>query len=124
MLVWRVSRMRATVLLKQSWPLLFSGLAIIVYMRLDTVMLKVMQGDFAVGLYAAATRISEVWYFIPTAIVSSVLPAIMRVKDTPELFYGRMRNLFSLMTVTAYIIGSIVVLASHAIIRLLYSSKL
>ena len=123
MLAWRSSKDRAVLLLKQSWPLLFSGLAIMIYVRLDTVMLKVMQGDLAVGLYSAATKVSEVWYFIPTAIVSSVSPAIMRAKDTPELFYGRLRKLFSLMTVTAYVVGSIVALASHAIIRILYSSS-
>jgi PST family polysaccharide transporter len=122
MFAWRSSKKRAALLLKQSWPLLFSGMAIMIYVRLDTVMLKVMQGDLAVGLYSAATRVSEVWYFIPMAIVSSVSPAIMRVKDDPELFYGRLRRLFSLMTVTAYLIGSIVALASHAIIRILYSN--
>lgn len=120
---WRACTHRAVVLLKQSWPVIFSGMAIMVYMRLDTIMLKMMQGDFAVGLYSAATRVSEVWYFIPTAIVSSVSPAIIRAKDDPELFYGRLRKLFSLMTVTAYVIGSIVALASHAIIRILYSNS-
>jgi PST family polysaccharide transporter len=120
---WRSSRKRAALLLKQSWPLLFSGMAIMVYMRLDTVMLKMMQGDLAVGLYAAATRISEVWYFIPLAIVSSVSPAIMRAKDDPLLFYSRLRKLFSLMTLTACVIGSIVALASHAIVRILYSNS-
>ena len=98
MLSWRSSKMKAVHLLEQSWPIIFSSMAIMVYMRLDMVMLKMMQGDFAVGLYAAATRISEVWYFIPVAVVSSVSPAIMRAKDDPELFYGRLRRLFSLMT--------------------------
>lgn len=119
---WRSSKQRAVHLLKQSWPLILSGMAIMVYMRLDMVMLKIMKGDFAVGLYAAATRVSEVWYFIPLAIVSSVSPAIMRAKDNPELFYGRLRKLFSLMTLSACAIGSIVALSSHAIIRILYSS--
>lgn len=122
MSLWRSTRKRAVLLLRQSWPLLFSGMAIIIYMRLDTVMLKVMQGDLAVGLYSAATRVSEVWYFIPMAIVSSVSPAIMRVKDDPKLFYSRLSKLFSLMTMTACVIGSFVALASHAIIRILYSS--
>jgi PST family polysaccharide transporter len=85
-------------------------------------MLKMMKGDYAVGLYSAATRVSEVWYFIPMAIVSSVSPAIMKVKDDAELFYGRLRKLFSLMTMTACVVGSIVALASHAIIRILYST--
>jgi polysaccharide transporter, PST family len=122
MLFWRSSKRRAAKLLQQSWPVIFSALAIMVYMRLDMVMLKMMQGDFAVGLYAAATRVSEVWYFIPMAIVSSVSPAIMQAKDNPELFYGRLRRLFSLMTLTACVIGSVVALASNAIIRTLYTS--
>jgi PST family polysaccharide transporter len=120
--IWRTSKNRAAQLLRQSWPVIFSGMAIMIYMRLDTVMLKMMQGDFAVGLYSAATRVSEVWYFIPMAIVSSVSPAIMRIKDDPELFYGRLRKLFSLMTLSACVIGSIVALTSNTIIRMLYSN--
>jgi PST family polysaccharide transporter len=123
MFSWRSSKKRAALLLTQSWPILFSGMAIMVYMRIDTVMLKMMQGDVAVGLYSAATRVSEVWYFIPMAIVSSVSPAIMRAKDDPELFYSRLRKLFSLMTMTACIIGSGVALASHFIVRILYSTS-
>jgi polysaccharide transporter, PST family len=120
---WRVSKKRAIGLLQQSWPVIFSGMAIMIYMRLDMVMLKMMKGDFAVGLYSAATKISEVWYFIPTAVVSSVSPSIIRAKDNPELFYGRLRNLFSIMTLTACVIGSIVALASHAIVHTLYSNS-
>ena len=120
---WRVQKATAVALLKDSWPAIFSGLAVMAYMRLDMVMLKMMQGDYAVGIYSAATRVSEVWYFIPTAIVSSVSPALMRAKDAPELFYGRLRKLFSLMTLTACVIGSIVALASHIIVRILYSNS-
>jgi polysaccharide transporter, PST family len=123
MISWKSSKKRAIQLLQQSWPALFSGMAIMVYMRLDMVMLKLMQGDFAVGLYSAATKVSEIWYFIPAAIVSSVSPAIMRAKDDPELFYGRLRKLFSLMTTIAFVIGSIVALASQAIVRALYSNS-
>lgn len=120
---WRVKRKRALRLLQESWPLIFSGMAIMVYVRLDMVMLKMMKGDFAVGLYSAATKVSEVWYFIPMAVVSSVSPAILRVKDDPELFYGRLRKLFSLMALTACVIGSVIALASPAIIRILYSDS-
>jgi PST family polysaccharide transporter len=120
---WKVNRRRALRLLEQSWPALFSAMAIMIYMRIDMVMLKLMRGDFAVGLYAAATRVSEVWYFIPTAIVSSVSPSIIKVKNNPELFNSRLRKLFSLMTLSSCIIGSIVALASHLIVRTLYSSS-
>jgi PST family polysaccharide transporter len=122
-LTWRSNKKRASQLIRQSWPVIFSAMAIMVYMRLDMVMLKMMKGETAVGLYAAATRISEVWYFIPMAIVSSVSPAIMRAKDDPDLFHGRLRKLFSLMTLSACSIGSIVALLSGTIVRVLYSNS-
>jgi PST family polysaccharide transporter len=118
---WRASRRRAIELLSQSWPVILSGMAIMIYMRIDMVMLKVMQGDRAAGIYAAATRVSEVWYFIPTAIVSSVSPSIIRARDNRVVYYARIAKLFSLMTLIAVVIGSIIALGSRAIIHLLYS---
>ncbi|MDR3717136.1 MAG: flippase [Puia sp.] len=119
---WRYRRDQAVDLLRQSWPVIMSSMAIMIYMRIDMVMLKVMQGDTAVGLYSAAARVSEVWYFIPSVIVSSVSPAIIRAKPNPSLYYGRLRQLFCIVTLVAVVIGSAVAMTSHLIIRLLYSS--
>jgi PST family polysaccharide transporter len=121
LLKWRTSLRKSADLLIQGWPLILSGMTIMIYMRIDTVMLKVMQGDAAAGLYAAATKISEVWYFIPSAIVTSVSPAIMRSKSNPELYYKRLRTLFSTMILTSVTIGSCIALASHWIVEHLYS---
>lgn len=119
--VWHGTAERARSLLQQSWPVIFSGMAIMIYMRIDMVMLKTMQGDVAVGLYAAAVKVSEVWYFIPLAIVSSVSPAIMRAKSDSALYYARLRKLFSIMTWTGCLIGSLIALGSHFIVHVLYS---
>jgi polysaccharide transporter, PST family len=118
---WRFSRRRATELLKQSWPVILSGMAIMVYMRIDMIMLKVMSGERAAGIYAAATRVSEVWYFIPSAVVTSVWPAVLRAKNDPVLYYQRLGRLFSMMSLLALSIGGMVALTSGRIIHLLYS---
>ena len=52
---------------------MFSGIAIAIYMKIDQVMLGQMATDHDVGIYSAAVRLSELWYFIPLTIVSSVL---------------------------------------------------
>jgi PST family polysaccharide transporter len=117
----RIRRQRAVELLKHSWPVILSGMAIMIYMRVDTVMLKVMQGDRAAGLYAAATRVSEVWYFIPTAIVSSVMPGIIRLKSDPLRYHARIQRLFSLMSAISLSIGSAIALGSYGIIHELYA---
>lgn len=118
---WRARRWRANQLLQQSWPVILTGMAIMIYSRIDMVMLKYMQGDVAVGLYATATKISEVWYFVPVAIVSSVSPAIIRAKDSPSIYYARIGKLFSLMSLIALVIGSGIALCSHWIILYLYT---
>jgi PST family polysaccharide transporter len=120
-LEWRSNVGRARQLMAQSWPLILSGLAVMIYMRLDMVMLKMMKGDSAVGLYAAVTRVSEVWYFIPTVIVSSAGPAIIRAKHNAAVYHQRLQKLFSLMALTALVIGSGIALESGWIIRTLYS---
>jgi len=94
----RVSVRRAKSLLQDSWPLIFSAIAIMIYMKIDQIMLGQMIGDEAVGLYSAATRISEVWYFIPMSIVASVFPAILESKKRSEdEYYERLQKLYDLM---------------------------
>ncbi|MDB5359557.1 MAG: polysaccharide biosynthesis protein [Rhodospirillales bacterium] len=119
---WRLRTPRAVELVKQSWPIILSSMAIMVYMRIDMVMLKLLQGDRAAGLFAAATRVTEVWYFIPAAIVSSVAPAIMQARLNPPLYYARIQKLFNLMTLMSLAVGSCVALGSDQIIHILYSA--
>ena len=78
------SREEAWKLLRDSRWLLLSGVAAIVYLKIDQVMLGIMIDDQAVGIYAAAARISEVAYFIPAAIVTSFFPQLVlkRAEDT------------------------------------------
>lgn len=83
----RVSVERIAGLLRDSWPLILSAIAVTVYMKIDQLMLGQMIGDEAVGIYSAAVRVSEVWYFIPMAIAASVFPAILEAKKRSEAQY-------------------------------------
>lgn len=85
-------------LLKDSWPLILSGFAVALYMRIDQIMIKEMLGDKEVGIYTAAVRLSELWYFIPVMITSSLFPAIVSAKKiSEELYYTRLQRLYTLM---------------------------
>ena len=66
--------------LKESWPLVLSGIAITVYMKIDQVMLGKMLGEDAVGIYSAAVKISSIVMFFPNALSSSLVPAISKAK--------------------------------------------
>lgn len=94
----RVTLTRAKGLLTDSWPLLLSGIAVMVYMKIDQIMLGQMVGDDAVGIYSAAVRISEVWYFIPMTIVATVFPSLLEAKKNNEAqYYQRLQHLYDLM---------------------------
>jgi O-antigen/teichoic acid export membrane protein len=102
----RFSLLRAKALLADSWPLLLSAMSIMVYMKIDQIMLGQMLGDDAVGIYSAAVRISEVWYFIPMMIVASVFPSILEAKKRDEAQYlQRLQRLYDLMVWMSIVIA-------------------
>ncbi len=116
-----VSLRHAQILLKDSWPLLLSSIAVVVYMKVDQIMLGQMVGDEAVGIYSAAVRISEVWYFIPTTIVASVFPAILKARNSSEeQYYKKLQHLFDLMLWLSIGIALPVTFLSESVIKILF----
>lgn len=108
-------------LLKDSWPLILSGMMISIYMKIDQVMIKEMLGTEQVGYYAAAVRLSEAWYFVPMAITSSVFPAIINAKkQSEELYYKRLQSLYDLMVWLAVAIALPTTFLAPWVIKILY----
>jgi len=119
----RVRFNRAKTLLNDSWPLILSGLAIMVYMRIDQIMLGQMLGDASVGIYTAAVRISEVWYFIPMIITASIFPLIIEAKrKSRTLYYKRMQELFDVMVVLALAVAIPMTFLSDWVVTLLFGN--
>ena len=56
-----------------------------------------MTSSREVGIYAAASRLSEVWYFIPVLIVASTFPYLLRLRDGDRWSYSaRLQQLYDL----------------------------
>lgn len=118
---WRFGLDLARSLLKSSWTLFFSGIAVMIYSRIDVVMLTQMHGDQMTGIYSAAVRLSEMWYFIPVVIVASVTPTIIAAKQQGELiYYGHLQKLFRLMCGISIGVAVPVSLSAHLFVPLLY----
>lgn len=111
-------------LVTEAWPLMFANLAIVVYMKIDEVMLRQLAGAAEVGVYAAAARLSEVWYFLPTALASSVLPALVRAKSGDAAEYGaRQQQYYDLSAALAYGLSVPVALGATWIVRVAYGAE-
>ncbi len=118
---WSFDKTRAMQLLRDSWPLMFSTIAVTIYMRIDKVILKELMNSEAVGIYDAAVRLCEGWYFIPMAISSSLFPAIVNAKKKSESFYNnRLQKLYDLMVFISVGIAIPITIFSEQIITLAY----
>jgi len=118
---WRINIKKVKDLLNNALPLMFSGMAVMVYLRVDAIMLGQMFGDKSVGIYSVATRISELWYFIPGTVVSSVSPAILESKSVAETLYERrLQKLFTLLAGIAYAIAIPMTILATPIVVIMY----
>lgn len=118
---WHASRVRE--LLRESWPLLLSGAAVVIYMRIDQIMLREMVGEAELGIYSAALSISQAWYFIPMVICSSVAPTISRKKvESEEAYLSALQRLFGLMLMISLTVSIAIALIAQPVVNLLYGA--
>ena len=121
---WRFSLPLSWRMISASWPLLLASMAVTAYLKIDQVMIKNLLGVEAVGEYAAALRVSEVWYFIPIAFTQALFPAIINAKKKGGLIYlQRLQNLLSMLFWMAFVLAIIVSFFHREITALLYGNR-
>ncbi len=119
--LWHFNVSTAKAMLRNSWPLILSGIAVMLYMRIDQIMIKEMLGGREVGLYSGAVRLSEAWYFVPVIITTSLFPAIVSARKTDqELYNRRLQRLYSVMVWMAITIALPMTFLSTWVVELLY----
>ncbi len=106
---WRFDKAHAKNLLRQGWVIYLASFFAVIYLKIDQVMLRWLAGSAEVGVYAVAARFSEVWYFVPTAIVASVFPKLIDLRDKDEpLFTRRLQQLFDGLAVLGMVTALLV----------------
>lgn len=66
-------RSLAKAYLWESGPLILAGISVVLYMRLDQLMLSNMSGDAEVGIYSVSVRLTEIWYFVPVSLAGIII---------------------------------------------------
>jgi O-antigen/teichoic acid export membrane protein len=118
---WRFDKIVAVELLKDGWPLFLSTFMIAIYSQLDQIMLKNMIDSKEVGIYAAAAKLNTFFYFIPSAILASITPAIISAKQKSEtLFLKRLQSLYNLFVAYSYVVIVIIYLVIDFLILEMY----
>ncbi|MCI5117598.1 MAG: flippase [Candidatus Electrothrix sp. LOE1_4_5] len=114
---WNINFGKAKQLLSESWPVFCGSILATIYFNIDQVMLKWFVGVEEVGMYAIAAKFSEVWYFIPSAILSSLFPKLVRLKEKNERHYTyRLQQIFDILFCLALFIAVLVTIVSEPFI--------
>ena len=118
---WKVSGRRAVSLLRDSWPLVISGISVIAYMKIDQIMIGEIRGDADVGIYSVAVTLSEAWYFIPMVINQSLRPSLFRLREhSSSIYIRRLQRQFDLMVWLAVPIAVIMSFGSSEVISAIF----
>jgi len=109
---WKFQKELALSLLKDSWPLILTGLVVSVYMKIDQVMIKNMLNNVEVGYYATI------------ALTNSLFPAIVNAKKVSNKFYfNRMQKLYDILAWMAISIAVPVSIFSKDIIIIIFGNE-
>lgn len=88
--------------LREALPMGIVVVLAFVYFRIDMIMLSLMKGDFAVGVYAPPYKIVEMLLTFPTIFMSSVFPVITKtLKESFRRAGPIFRRAFDFLSFTA-----------------------
>lgn len=121
---WKFHKNTALNLLKDSWPLIINSMAVMIYARIDQVMLKEMVDSNEVGQFAVAIRLIEIFDFLAMVIVQSLAPAITNAKKTNEqLYINRLSSIYKLMMLIFILTFIPILLFGQKLVLLLYGTQ-
>lgn len=121
---WRFSWSRAKELLSQGWLIYLGSVFAVIYLKVDLVMLRWLADPQEVGQYAVAAQLSEAWYFVPTAIVASFFPKLIKLREQDEaLFYRRLQQLFDVLFMIGLVVAVAMTVAAPWIIALFFGPE-
>ncbi|MDC3212131.1 flippase [Pseudoalteromonas distincta] len=108
---------------KGKW-LLFSGIAATIYLKIDQIMLANLLDTHAVAYYAAASKLSEVWYVFPVLIANAFTAQLSHLKSNSDLKYHTLlQQLIATLTVTALLLSIATYFIAPTLISLIYGDQ-
>lgn len=119
--LWSVDNKFVKKLMSTSFPLLISSAAMVVYQRIDQVMIAKMLDNESVGYFSTAASFIGIVTFIPTIMVQTISPMLVgyweKERGRYEKESQRMMNVTTWLTIIMCIV---LALLSYPIIRYTY----
>lgn len=118
---WSFDKKIAVFLLKESFPLLLSGAAIVVYQKIDQIMIGNMIDKESVGYYAVAGAFVNIVGFIPIILSQTITPILVRAyRENVEIYREKSYLFMNVATWIVIVICIVICIISYPIIRYTY----
>jgi O-antigen/teichoic acid export membrane protein len=121
---WQFDINIAKQLLKYSFPLLFSGSAIIMYQKVDQILIRNMMDNVSLGYFSVAVRLTEVTLFIPMIISQTIGPLLVKLRqEKPEEYLKKRQSFVTLLFWVSLSITIGMILCSKMLVLMLYGQE-
>ncbi len=111
-------------LLKDSIVFSISAFVVVLYYKIDQVMITEFLGKQVNGIYSVSIRIYELFIFIPTVLVGSFLPVITeKYKKDEREFKASVKQLYTLLTYMSILFTLFAWFAGPFVMDLLYGAS-
>lgn len=106
---WRYDKECAKLLVRESFPLMLTSAAFIIYQRIDQVMIGQMISKESVGHFSVASKFVEILLYIPMIFAQTVAPVLVKAREKSSEEYYRKGMLFMNISFWCSMIASAVV---------------
>lgn len=121
---WRYDKTIAIYLIKQSFPLLLSGAAVVVYTKIDQVIIRNLLNTESVGYYSVADRFVEICLFIPTILSQTITPILVQSYSENKSEYDQKSQQFmNIMVWSTLILCVVICLIALPMVRYTFGTQ-
>lgn len=122
---WKYDKSLVHFIIRESFPLMLSGAAVIIYQRIDQVMIGNMIDKESVGYFATAGKFTELILFLPAILGQTVTPLLIKTyKNGNSTEYEIKKKQFvSIIVWIAIIMAICVSIFSYPLIYYTFGTK-
>ncbi len=123
-LEWHFDREYAKYLLRESFPLVLTYAAVIIYQNIDQVMIGNMIDKRSVAYFAIAAKFVEVMLYVSTMLVQTITPILVSARDrSVDEYRAKGQQFINITFWLALILAVMMALMSETIVSLTYGSQ-
>jgi O-antigen/teichoic acid export membrane protein len=111
----------AIFLLRESFPLLLTNAAVIIYQRIDQVMIGNMIDKSSVGYFSVAAKFTEVLIFLPMILAQTITPILVKARErNVEEYKSKAQQFMNISFWLSLTVSAIVSMLAYWLIRLTF----